>query len=90
MKSAQILVTGTVQGVWFRDFIKRNAISLKLSGWVKNIPDGSVSISVEGEKKILNRLIDRVKIGSPLSKVEAVEVIWKPFENKFNSFNIIR
>ena len=53
MQSAQILVTGVVQGVWFRDFVKRNAISLKLNGWVKNNPDGSVNFSVEGEKKIV-------------------------------------
>jgi acylphosphatase len=90
MQSAQILVIGVVQGVWFRDFVKRNAISLKLNGWVKNNPDGSVNVSVEGEKKIVNRLIDRVKIGSPMSKVEDVKVTWSPFQNKFNSFKIIR
>jgi acylphosphatase len=90
MKSAEILVTGKVQGVWFRDFVKRNAISLKLNGWVKNNPDGSVSAAVEGEEKVIDQLIDEIKIGSPLSKVEDVEVKWHTFENKFNSFKIIR
>ena len=90
MKSAEILVTGKVQGVWFRDFVKRNAISLKLNGWVKNNHDGSVSAVVVGKKDIINKLIIQVKIGSPLSKVEDVEVKWYKFENKFNSFKIIR
>ncbi|MCJ7802034.1 MAG: acylphosphatase, partial [Candidatus Marinimicrobia bacterium] len=42
MKSAEILVTGKVQGVWFRDFVKKNANVLNLNGWVKNNPDGTV------------------------------------------------
>jgi len=90
MQSAQILVTGVVQGVWFRDFVKRNAISLKLNGWVKNNSDGSVNVSAEGEEEIINRLIDKIKIGSPLSKVDNIQIKWQPFKNKFNSFKIIR
>ena len=90
MKYVEILVTGKVQGVWFRDFVKRNAISLKLNGWVKNNPDGSVITAVEGDDNVINQLIDNIKIGSPLSKVEDVEVKWYTFENKFNSFKIIR
>ena len=90
MKSAQILVTGVVQGVWFRDFVKRNAISLKLNGWVKNNSDGSVNVSAEGEEEIINRLIDKIKIGSPLSKVDNIQIEWQPFKNKINSFKIIR
>jgi len=90
MKYAEILVIGKVQGVWFRDYLKRKAISLKLIGWVKNNPDGSVSAAVEGEEEIINQLIDKIKIGSPLSKVEDVQVNWQTFENKFNSFKVLR
>ncbi len=90
MKFAEILVTGKVQGVWYRDFVLKNAIALNLSGWVRNNSDGTVSVAVEGEEGIINRLIDKIKIGSRLSKVEDVIVNWQPFENKFNSFKIIR
>ena len=90
MKFAEIIVTGRVHGVWFRDFVKKNAIVLNLSGWVRNNPDGTVGAAVEGEEEIINRLIAKIKIGSPLSKVEDVTVNWQPFENKFNSFKIIR
>ncbi len=90
MKYAEILVIGKVQGVWFRDYLKRKAISLKLNGWVKNNPDGSVSAAVEGEEEIINQLIDKIKIGSQLSKVEDVQVNWQTFENKFNSFKVLR
>ena len=90
MKLAEILVTGKVQGVWFRDFVKKNADVLNINGWVKNNIDGTVSVTVEGEEEIINRLIDKIKIGSPLSKVENVKVNWQPFLNKFNSFTIMR
>lgn len=89
MKFAEILVTGKVQGVWFRDFVKKNAAILDLNGWVKNNSDGTVSAAVEGEKEIINQLINKLRIGSPLSKVQDVKVKWQPFENKFNSFKII-
>jgi acylphosphatase len=90
LKFAEILVTGRVQGVWYRDFVKKNAIALFLSGWVKNNPDGTVSAAVQGEEEIINRLIDKLKIGPPLSKVEDVKVNWLLFENKLNSFKIRR
>ena len=90
MKFAEILVTGKVQGVWYRDFVKKNAIALFLSGWVKNNPDGTVSAAVQGEEEIIHQLIDKLRIGSPLSKVEDVKVNWLLFENKFNSFKIRR
>lgn len=89
MKFAEILVTGKVQGVWFRDFVKKNAVVLHLNGWVKNNSDGTVSAAVEGEKEIISQLINKLRIGSPLSKVQDVKVKWQPFENKFNSFKII-
>ena len=90
MKSADILVTGKVQGVWFRDFVTKTANNLELYGWVKNNPDGSVSSAVEGDEENILKLLDIIKIGSHLSKVEDVKINWLSYENKFNSFKIIR
>ncbi len=90
MRSAEILVTGKVQGVWFRDFVKKNADVLNINGWVKNNIDRTVEAVVEGEEEIINQLIDKIKIGSPLSKVKNVKVNWQPCLNKYNSFKIIR
>ena len=90
MISAGILVTGKVQGVWFRDFVWKSAIKLNLKGWVKNNLDGSVAVEVEGDKSTIEELITKIKIGSPLSKVENVKVNWKEFDNKYQSFKIIR
>lgn len=90
MKSAEILVTGKVQGVWFRDFVRKAANNLELCGWVKNNPDGSVITALEGEENIIIRFVDNIKNGSQLSKVEDVKINWLPYENKFHSFKIIR
>ena len=74
MKFTEILVTGKVQGVWCRDFVKKKATILKLNGWVKNNPDGTVSAGIEGEELIINELIKQIKTGSPLSHVDDVKV----------------
>ena len=90
MKYAEIIVTGKVQGVWFRDFVKKIAVFLNLNGWVKNNPNGTVSVGAEGYEDVIYQLIDKIKIGSPLSKVADIKVNWQPFENKYNSFKILR
>lgn len=90
MINAVIKVTGKVQGVWFRDYVRKESIKIDLNGWVKNNLDGSVSAEVEGEKQIILKLIEKIKIGTPWSEVENVSVKWRNFENKFNSFKIIR
>jgi len=90
MEYAEVLVTGRVQGVWFRDYVKKNAVLLNLDGWVKNNPDKSVSVAIEGKKEIINNLIQLIKIGSSHSNVQDVQVTWAPYQNNFNSFKIIR
>ncbi len=90
MEYAEVLVTGRVQGVWFRDYVKKNAVLLNLNGWVKNNPDKSVSLAIEGKKGMITSLIQLIKIGSPRSNVQDVQVTWTSYQNKFNSFKIIR
>ncbi len=66
-------VTGRVQLVMMRDFIKRKARKLGLQGYVQNLKDGSVKIEACGNKESLLSLLERVKKGSLLSKVKKVE-----------------
>ena len=72
--SRRIRVTGRVQGVWFRGWTVDVARSLGLSGWVRNRPDGSVEILVEGDASALDALIDRCREGPPAARVEHVDV----------------
>ncbi len=61
MVQAHILYSGTVQGVGFRFTVQRHALSLDLTGWVKNLSDGSVEILVNGPKKNIEMLCQNVE-----------------------------
>ena len=86
MKLAHIVVAGIVQGVSYRRFTENNAIKLGLKGYVKNLPDGRVEAVVEGQKKIIEELIIRLKEGPPGSKVRELKVVWHEAKNEFIRF----
>ena len=65
----QVRVTGRVQGVFFRQWTKEQALALGVSGWVRNLPDGSVEALVSGEEKAVAELVKRMRSGPPAAKV---------------------
>lgn len=69
-----VLITGQVQGVFFREWTVKVAGQHQADGWVRNLRDGSVEIYAAAEPDQLERFIAQVKIGSPASKVDKVEV----------------
>ena len=73
-----IKIFGKVQGVWFRKHVASSAQVLKISGFVKNVPDGSVYAEAQGQQHEIDELIRACELGSPQSKVERVEV--KPLD----------
>jgi acylphosphatase len=73
-ESIHVFVQGIVQGVGFRYHASREATDLKLSGWVRNLPDGRVEIYAEGLPSSLDRLLTWVHQGPPSAEVEAVSV----------------
>lgn len=85
---ARILVTGRVQGVFFRDHTQRWASSLGVTGWVRNLSNGRVEAMAEGEKESIKDLINRLKDGPPLALVEKVDVNWEEFKDEFKDFRI--
>lgn len=81
-----ITVSGKVQGVFFRDYISKEAKPLGLTGWVRNTDDGNVEIVAEGDKSQLRKLVIAAKNGSPLSKVENVDYDYSEYTGKFDDF----
>lgn len=81
-------VSGRVQGVMYRDFVQRHASALSLCGFVKNIPDGTVSVCAEGPKEKLQILLRYLKKGPLFAKVEDVQVTWHEATNEHESFSI--
>jgi acylphosphatase len=86
MRQAVILtIYGRVQGVGFRYFAKQKADLLNISGFVKNLPDGSVYVEAEGKQETLQLFITACKQGPSHAWVENVEIQYCPFQD-FRSF----
>lgn len=85
---AYIVIFGKVQGVFYRDSMRRQAEQLGLYGWVYNAPNGEVEAEVEGEKDKVLELIQWAKEGPLGAKVDDVKVDWKDYKGEFNSFII--
>ncbi|OGZ17926.1 MAG: acylphosphatase [Candidatus Nealsonbacteria bacterium RBG_13_36_15] len=87
-KRVVILVSGLVQGVFYRSKTLRKSKNLNLTGWVKNEPNGSVKIVAEGEEENLGELIGWTKSGPPLAKVNKIKVEWEKDKEEFKDFEI--
>lgn len=89
MERLHALVSGRVQGVWFRAYTQRKARELGLTGWVRNLPDGRVEVVAEGPRPQLEALAQWLWQGSPLSKVTDVTVEWLPVTGEFSRFEVV-
>jgi acylphosphatase len=69
-----VVVHGRVQGVFFRDSCRQEAARLGVAGWVRNEPDGSVRVHVEGDPEAVSSLVQWLHEGPPYARVQRVEV----------------
>jgi acylphosphatase len=74
---ARVVVTGRVQGVFFRAETSDRAASLSLGGWVRNNPDGSVEAVFEGDRERVESMVDWMRRGPAPAEVESAEVDWE-------------
>jgi acylphosphatase len=88
IRKAFIHVAGIVQGVYYRSMTKRKADELALTGTVRNMPDGSVSIVCEGEEEDVLRLIEWCKEGPRGARVDRIDVRWEEPDGRFHDFSI--
>ncbi len=85
---AHVLVSGHVQGVFYRASTQRQANSLALRGWVRNLPDGRVEAVFEGERMIVERMVAWCRVGPPNAYVADVDVRFEPTTGEFISFGV--
>ena len=76
LMSVHLVVSGRVQGVWFRAGTREQALQRGLCGWVKNCSNGTVEIHAEGEKEALEHFIDWCRKGPPGALVTALDIEW--------------
>jgi len=74
--SAHLVVSGLVQGVFYRQSAVDEARSLGLDGWVRNLPDGRVEAEAEGERDRVEAFVAWCRRGPPSARVDDVEATW--------------
>lgn len=84
-----VLVSGLVQGVFYRANVLEKAKELHLTGWVKNEADNKLRIVAEGSEDSLEKLIEWTKKGPTLARVDKIEVKWERKREEFEDFEIV-
>lgn len=81
MSCLHLLISGKVQGVWFRESMRQEALANGATGWVRNLPDGKVEAVVCGNEEAVQALLNWAKKGPPLSRVDGIETRDMPAEH---------
>jgi acylphosphatase len=84
----RVVVSGLVQGVFFRAYTRDAARGLGVTGWVRNLPDGSVEAIVEGSPDRVQAMVAWLRRGSPMSRVENVKVHEEQPTGEFTDFGV--
>ena len=96
VKQAHLYIKGDVIGVGFRAWTKIQAKILGVCGWVRNVYDkpeifgvsGGVEAVIQGEQEKVEKMVELLKQGPPVSRVEQVEVFWETPKENFDGFEI--
>jgi len=85
---ARVIVSGRVQGVWFRGFTQRVAEDAGVRGWVRNLPGRRVEALLQGERAAVEKVVGFLREGPPGASVADIEVSWGPPSEVFRGFDI--
>ena len=87
-KTLRLVIHGRVQGVFFRDSMRREAQNLAVAGWVRNRSDGTVEAAVQGESADVDAIVRWARRGPDRAPVERVVIV--PYEGSFITFVVMR
>lgn len=85
-----VYISGKVQGVFFRSFLKEHADKLEILGLTQNTADNKVEAIFEGETRRVNKLLDLCKKGPKFAKVDDLKIIEEEYRGEFTDFTIVR
>ncbi|MBW0005368.1 MAG: acylphosphatase [Hyphomicrobiales bacterium] len=88
-RTVHVMITGIVQGVGYRAFIERQALSLSLCGWVRNRRDGSVEAVFSGDAASIDRMLAACRSGPRLAMVEEVSVTERAADGELREFDVL-
>lgn len=84
-----VIVKGHVQGVAFRYYTRRRGLELGVTGWIRNLPDGSVEGLFEGEEATVHALVEWCRGGPPSARVVQLEIQTGIYSGEFATFTIV-
>jgi acylphosphatase len=87
-RRVHVWITGRVQGVFFRAYTRDAAQRIGVTGWVRNLPDGRVETVFEGESDDVEKMLEWCREGSPMSRIEKVELLDEVYTGDFDRFAI--
>ena len=90
MNELHVVVSGKVQGVWFRAWTRDTAREMGVTGWVRNLADGNVEAAGQGEEKLLKHFLERLFDGPPLARVTHIDSTWRDAESQYPDFEVRR
>ena len=85
----RVVITGRVQGVFFRASTRDEARARGLAGWARNLPDGRVEALFEGDKRMLENMLIWCRKGPPYAYVDFVEEEWQSYQGDLTDFRIV-
>jgi len=89
MQQVHLIISGTVQGVFYRASCQDVAVKYGLNGYVKNLLNGQVEVIAQGEKEQLEKLVEWCKKGPPHAQVDNVEITWEDVDKTHNAFTVL-
>ena len=87
-KALKIYIRGSVQGIFFRNFIKENADKLNVKGFVRDLEDGRVEVFIEGNSEDVEKMVEVCKKGPQHASIRRVDVVEEQFQD-FKDFKIL-
>ena len=89
MYRIHVMISGDVQGVYFRISSQDKANELNLTGWVKNIFNNAVEIIAEGRREELSKFTGWLQLGPPNATIDKISIEWsEQLERQYSSFEI--
>ena len=86
-KTLRLVIHGRVQGVYFRDSMRREAQNLAVAGWVRNRSDGTVEAAVQGESAAVDAIVRWARRGPERAQVARIEI--EPHDGSYSNFEVI-
>jgi acylphosphatase len=89
MTELHCIISGRVQGISYRDFVKNIGAEMNLRGFVANLPDGSVEVLAQGDLGVLKIFAKHLQTGPDGSQVRGFYDEWRDTEKEFTSFEAL-